>query len=102
DKTEYVHSLSKGYRKLVNYIHDHSNSNKLNQLMIKLDKVTSQLEQLHDDFRFTNERVTTMKILLNVYFTSPKQATTIKASLTGKKMKDDYIMKADIDTSESI
>ncbi|CAI2172091.1 15209_t:CDS:2 [Funneliformis geosporum] len=58
---------------------------------------------MHDDLKFTNERVITMKILLNVYSTFPKQAVTINTYPTREKMKEnDYIMKASINTSESI
>ena len=70
--------------------------------MLKLDTVAGQLIRLHDDLKFTNERVSAMEYLLNVHSTSPKQAKIINALPCGEDMVEgDTIVTAGIDTSES-
>ena len=70
--------------------------------MSKLDTVASQLLRLHDDLKFTSERVNTMEYLLNIHSTSPKQATILNSFANGETMEEDedYIT-AGIDTTES-
>ena len=71
--------------------------------MIKLDTLTCQLGQIHEDLNFTNERVNSMEVLLNVYSTTPKQAAAMNAHPSEEKMDDDEnLCTPGIDTSDSI
>ncbi|CAI2197659.1 13238_t:CDS:1, partial [Funneliformis geosporum] len=54
DEIELVHILSKNYA-LAKDSYVYVESDKLNQIILKLDAVTDQYGKLHDDFNFTNK-----------------------------------------------
>ncbi|CAI2198302.1 13755_t:CDS:2 [Funneliformis geosporum] len=73
DESEYLHPNSKGYAKPINDINDHEQSDRMDLLMTKLDVVSTQL------------------------------AAIINAQPTGENMEEeDYIVRPDIDISESV
>ena len=103
DEMDTIHPYPQGYAKPQDDINENKESHRLDLLMSKLDVVAGQLFRLHDDLKFTNERVSTIESLLNVHSTSAKQAAFLNAAPTGETMEeDDYVVSAGIDTSESI
>ena len=103
DESEYLHPSPKGYPRPINDLKNPEETNKLDQIMLKLDTVANQLIQFHDDLKYTKDRVASLETLLNVYSIFPQQAMILNSRPTGEHMdEDDYIVQAGIDTSESV